>query len=49
MKKNTHKDIGIDTLGGLEPLSSEEELALRTYFEQKKQERQAALAKKKLA
>ena len=49
MKKATGKDTGIDTLGGLGPLSSEEELALRTYFAQRKQERQAELAKKKPA
>lgn len=49
MKKGTNKDIGIDTVGGLGPLSAEEEKGLREYFEKKKQDRQAAIAKKKSA
>jgi hypothetical protein len=39
MKKNKIKDIDIDFMGGMGPLTTEEELALSEYFRKQKQER----------
>ena len=44
MKQKT-KDLNIDIIGGLGPLTPTEEKALSAYFQSKKTERKALLAK----